>query len=238
MDRMSDERLMAYADGEGDAAERAAIERAIAADPALARRVAAHRALRERLHAAFDPVLAEPLPQRLLDATAGSAPVIDLAAERGRRRWQPMHWGALAASLCVGLLIGRLWQPAARDAALAWIGDAAVAAGPLAAVLETAPSGPEGAARLSFVDRAGRYCRGFALGAQAGLACRAAEGWRIEALAATEAHEAGASGPAYRQAGSALPPAVLAAIDARIAGPALDATAERAAIAAGWQRTR
>lgn len=229
----NDEQLMAYADGEGDAAERAAIERAIAADPALAVRVAEYRALRERLRAAFDPVLAEPLPQRLVDAARGVAPVVDLAAERARRRWQAGHWGALAASLCLGLLLGRLWLPAVRDTSLALQGSVAVAAGPLARALDTAPSDPQAAPRLSFVDRDGHYCRGFALQAQAGLACRAAEGWRIEALAATP--ESAASG-SYRQAGSALPPAVLTAIDARIAGAALDASAERAAIAAGWER--
>ena len=232
---MTDERLMAYADGEGDAAERAAVEQAIAADPALAERVAAQRARRERRRAAVAPVLSEPLPQRLLDAARGAAPVIDLATERSKRRWQPVHWGAIAASLCLGLLVGRLWQPVVPDAALALTGEVAAAAGPLARALEATPSGPESAARLSFIDRDGRYCRAFALGAQAGLACRAAEGWRIEALASADA---GASGQTYRQASSALPPAVLAAIDARIAGPALDAAAERAAIAAGWRPPR
>jgi hypothetical protein len=39
---------------------------------------------------------------------------------------------------------------------------------------------------------------------------------------------------AYRQAGSDLPPAVLDAIDARIAGKPLDAAGEEAARARGW----
>jgi hypothetical protein len=38
-----------------------------------------------------------------------------------------------------------------------------------------------------------------------------------------------------RQAGSALPPAVLADIDARIDGPSLDVQAERQARAQGWR---
>jgi hypothetical protein len=40
----------------------------------------------------------------------------------------------------------------------------------------------------------------------------------------------------YRQAGSDMPAAVLDAIDQRIAGASLDAAAERAARAQGWQR--
>ena len=39
----------------------------------------------------------------------------------------------------------------------------------------------------------------------------------------------------YRQASSALPPAVLAEIDARLQGEPLDAAAERKARDAGWR---
>ncbi|MFN3843995.1 MAG: zf-HC2 domain-containing protein, partial [Rehaibacterium terrae] len=62
--RISDERLMAYVDGELDAAQAAQVEAAIAADPALAAAVARQRRLRERLRAAFDPVLDQPVPER------------------------------------------------------------------------------------------------------------------------------------------------------------------------------
>ena len=41
----------------------------------------------------------------------------------------------------------------------------------------------------------------------------------------------------YRQAGSALPPAVLDAIDARIDGAPLDAAGEEAARRRGWENT-
>ena len=68
----SDETVMAYADGELDAASRAAVEAAMATDPQLAQRVARHRALRERLRAALRPVLDEPLPERLLEGVRGA----------------------------------------------------------------------------------------------------------------------------------------------------------------------
>ena len=44
----SEETLIAYADGELDAATRAALEAALASDPQLAQRIERHRALRAR----------------------------------------------------------------------------------------------------------------------------------------------------------------------------------------------
>ncbi len=68
-----DETLMAYADGELDAAQRAEVEAAIAANPRLAERVEQHRALRRKLNAAFDPVLQDTVPHALIAAAHGSS---------------------------------------------------------------------------------------------------------------------------------------------------------------------
>ena len=69
---ISEELLMAYADGELDApehaADRAAVESAMEADAGVARRVEKHRALRRQLSAAFDGVLNETIPERLMGA--------------------------------------------------------------------------------------------------------------------------------------------------------------------------
>jgi hypothetical protein len=72
------------------------------------------------------------------------------------------------------------------------------------------------------------------MGTSAGLACRAGGQWRIPVLAEAAPEAAGG----YRQAGSALPAAVLDAIDERIAGKPLDAAGEEAARARGWQPGR
>jgi hypothetical protein len=72
------------------------------------------------------------------------------------------------------------------------------------------------------------------MGSSAGLACRAAGQWRIPVLTETTPEATGG----YRQAGSALPPAVLDAIDERIAGKPLDAAGEEAARSRGWQSAR
>jgi anti-sigma factor RsiW len=70
---ISDEDLMAYADGELDTKTRAQVEEAMAADPQIARRVAEHKALRHRLRSSYDKVLDEPVPDRLVAAARGRA---------------------------------------------------------------------------------------------------------------------------------------------------------------------
>lgn len=246
----SDEVLMAYVDGELDAPTRAAIDTALedGADAELMQRVHEQRALREQISLAFDPVLDEPMPLRLLAATraaAGTAPpsnVVDLHAGRGRQRWRWPEWGAMAASLAIGVVAGALLL---RDSGLPTspvVADAGrlVAAGDLAAALNTRVAaevrgGDAVLLGVSFVAGSGEYCRSFALrhDGAAGLACRRGDAWQVDLLA----HGAPATAPArYREAGVALPAAVLRAIDERIEGQALDAQAERAAVARGWQR--
>jgi hypothetical protein len=229
----SDDTLMAYADGELEPAERAAIEQAMRTDPAIAAAVERHRALRADVAAAFAGILDEPVPARLQPP----APVVSLAAERDkRRRWSWPEWGALAATLVVGVLAGRM-IPGGGGPAIAGNGGQVVAQGELAAALDRQVGGKaEGAVKVgvSFAARDGAYCRGFVMGASAGLACREGGQWKIPVLA--EAAKEAAGG--YRQAGSALPPAVLDAIDARIADKPLDAAGEEAARARAWQPAR
>ncbi|MFK4874007.1 anti-sigma factor family protein [Novosphingobium sp. ZW T3_23] len=100
------EELMALADGELPPEEAARVAAAVAADPALARRLEAERALRSALRGHLEPVAQEPVPDALTDriaraaaedserrATEGMtgtgratpAEVFDLAAARTRR---------------------------------------------------------------------------------------------------------------------------------------------------------
>jgi len=230
----SDDTLMAYADGELDPAERAAIERAMRTDPAIAAAVERHRALRADVAAAFAGILDEPVPARLQPP----APIISLdAAREKRRRWSWPEWGALAATLVVGVLAGKMIPGGGGAPAISGNGNQVVAQGELASALDRQVGGRgNGAVKVgvSFAARDGAYCRGFVMGASAGLACRAGGQWRIPVLA--EAQQQAAGG--YRQAGSALPPAVLDAIDARIADKPLDAAGEEAARARNWQPGR
>src|SRR5215472_5681215 len=242
----SEETLSAYADGEVDAVTRAALEAALANDPQLALRVARHRALRARVRDAFTPVLEEPVPERLLASVRGTAPgertgnVVPLKP-RPRARWSWPQWGAMAASLVVGLLLGPLvLRPSAPQAPLATSGGRVLASGVLARALSqqlssAEPAGAPVAIGVSFRARSGGYCRTFVLHESqslAGLACREGPAWQVKALAQSEAP--GAAGGGYAQAASELPPAVARTLDDLIAGEPLDAAAETAARERGW----
>lgn len=241
-----DETLMAYADGELDAGQRARVEQAMRSDPQVAAAVERHRALRNDVFAAFAGVLDEPVPARLQPAAARETQPhvrVDLLAQAGATplppRWHWRQWGAIAASLAAGVLAGALgWQQVQGGDASPFgrQDDALVARGELADALSQrlTADAAQGAVRLgvSFQARDGAYCRSFRLGSTAGLACRDAGAWRIPVLAQSAEEAQGA----YRQAGSGMPAAVLDAIDERIAGASLDAAAERAARAQGWRR--
>jgi hypothetical protein len=247
----SEETLMAYADGELDPAARAALEAAMAADPGLAERVARHQALRARLRAVLDPVLDEPLPERLLESVRGApalrpaAKVIPLKrpAAPAAPRWSWPQLGALAASLVLGALLGPLLlHPPAGGGAVVTHDGRMLAGGALARALteQLASNQPPGAPveiGVSFRARDGGYCRSFVLHeekALAGIACRERDAWRLEVLAQAPTSASAAGG--YRPAGSALPPSVAHTLDELRAGEALDASAEAAARARGWER--
>jgi len=239
--------LQAYVDGELDAAEAAQIDAALAQDEVLARRVRQMQALNVQLRAAFDPVLDEPVPERLsamLQAQPRSAVSLTLlegghAADTESRR-KPRRWllpgAALAAS--VALLAAGLWWRAGSGMVRLQHGES-YAAGELDRALDHAlASEPDPQASvaigLSFRASDGHVCRTFTIRtppARAGLACHSAAGWALPVLGPAMPSEGGE----LRQAASDLPSAVQAAIDARLRGEVFDAQQERAARAAGWR---
>jgi hypothetical protein len=241
----TDEVLMAYADDELDARTRAAVEAAMASDPQIARRIAQHLALRNRVQSAFSGVLHEPVPARLLrivqsESTARQGDkVVRLRRPRARRsRWP--QWSAIAASLIVGIIAGRLGLWAGNPGPTVIRGERMLASGALADALSNQLAADQPAAApvrigVSFRSKAGRYCRTFTLRqpASGGLACRAAGGWEIDVLASAQSRGGGPG--TYRQAASTVPPAVAAAVGDQIAGEPLDARAEAAARARHWQ---
>lgn len=236
---------MAYADGELDPATRAAVEAAMASDPQLALRVERHRALRGRIRSAFDTVLDEPVPARLLEAVRaapgapGESKVVPLHRHPLRRGSWP-QWTAIAASLIVGLVAGRLASLRPGNAApIATRDGRMLASGVLASALSEQLASRQSAVDpvrigVSFRAKTGEYCRTFSLrrpAALAGLACRSGKDWRIGVLVGAPPRGAGT----YRQAASAMPPALIAAVDAEISGQPLDAPAEAAARSRHWQ---
>jgi hypothetical protein len=246
---VSDETLMAYADGEVDAATRAIVEAAIRDDPEIRRRVAHHQALREVVKGAFAAVIDEPVPQRLIAAARGAPAgnVVDLAGARDaaaakapRRRlrsWQP---AAMAASLLLGLALGYLgWRGSNTLVTVSANGELVAGAG-LAEALSSQlsadhPPGTVATTGLSFHAKTGDYCRMFSLTAthaDSGLACREGGSWKIKVLARSPETSANSSG--FRPAASAVSPAVRAAVEESIDGEPLDQAGEIAARRRNW----
>lgn len=232
------ERLAAFADGELPEAEARIVEMQVARDADLARQVAAHRALRQRLSAHFAPILNAPLPDHLVAQLAPSDPqVVDFATARERRdsrrslpRWTWIAAPALAASLVLAVVL-----PRQDKGETMLVEGRAYAAGPLAEALGSQLSANQPASTqtrilLSFKDSTGAYCRGFSGKAQAGIACRDQNGWQLRKLIGG----AQGRGGDYQQAGSQDVELMTLAQDMAPEG-ALDANQEQMAKAHGWQ---
>jgi anti-sigma factor RsiW len=114
MQKPSDETLIAYLDGELDTESRSEVESWLEADAELRDHVAALAASAEALRAAFEPVLHEPVPERLLAAARGvpaaSAEIVDFKAVQKTNAQRPLMqrpWARFAMAAGVGgLLIG------------------------------------------------------------------------------------------------------------------------------------
>lgn len=254
---ISEEKLMAYADGELSAEDAVEVEAEVAADPALKAKVEKHRRLRVKLAGAFQGVIEERTPQRLSAAVEGrshmSAELVDLEAvrhakealkqaERPKRpAWAP--WALAAGIAAVGLIVA---APLFLKAPLTPQGQQLLAANaggmtagaPLARALDRElASDPKPGERiaigLTFKDHSGAWCRSFTSEGDglAGLACRNGARWRVEVVAASP-H---AARKEFQVAGSGAPAAVQAAIAAALAGQPLDAAAERRARDGGWR---
>ncbi len=245
--KFSDEILMAYADDELDPRTRAAVDAAMAADPEIARRIEQHKALRARLRSAFDKVLEEPVPDRLLTAVRNAPEnrregnVVPLR-RKPVRRWSTPQWGAIAASLVIGALLGQAWVRSAGSGPITARNGELRASGVLERALSGQLASDQTAAApvqigVSFRSKSGNYCRSFMLrepNSLAGLACRDDNEWHVQMLAQTAAEASGNT--QYRQAASAMPRSVLEAVEEQIAGDPLDAPAEAAARNKGWAR--
>lgn len=249
---LTDETLMAYADGEVDAETRAAIDSAIREDPELRSRVERHRALRGAMQGAFSSVLEEPVPERLIAAARGpraaaAENVVGFSRARNAaraarhpldaRRWQP---AAMAASLLIGLGLGYTAWHNSNALLKSSPSDGLIAGAALTDALSRQlsadrPAGSVAATGISFRDKAGNYCRTFSLtvaNRSSGLACREGDSWKIKLLAQSSSAAANASN--FRQAGSGDAAAVRAAVEESIAGEPLDQAGEIAARRSGW----
>lgn len=225
--------IAAYVDGELDLVRAKRLEKAMAEDAPLAKAVEAERTLRARLSAHFDPVAEEPVPDRLAALLSDNVSLLDEQRSKKTARWyrrSVMQWGAMAASLVVGLMIGG--TALNRDGGYVRDdGGILVASGELADALQTQLASTQGTdpkirIGTSFAAKESGYCRTFESASLDGIACRAGKDWQLKQTLS------GNGTSAYRQASAG---ALAEAAAAMMAGEPMDAGAEKAATEKGWK---
>ena len=234
--------IMAYVDGECDAVTAKRIEKAMETDSALAEQIDQAQALRDKLSAHYDPVAGEPIPDRLtamLTASAASNVDSSFTARRtgqdlGQQRRRSMgvaQWGAMAATLALGVVVGQYGLGSGSNAPFAEQGGALIASGPLDKALETQldsaqSDGSDYRIGLTFRTKTGSICRSFTGEAVSGIGCREGQQWKMHSTlpGGTEAD--------YRQASSSEINAIAAEM---MADAPVDAETERQLLESGWK---
>lgn len=223
------ETLMAYADGELSPIEAKRVERAVAADPALAAAVERHRALGAQLRGVFAPIADAGVPPGVETLLRDSATVTPLAPRRVSAA--PKWLGAIAASLVIGLVVGQTLPRVASESGIAMEAGQMIARGDVARALDTQLASTQAADAqvrigVTFRDTGGDLCRTFEHGAVGGIACSNGGDWRMARLYGGVEAQA----TEFRQAGSANA-AMMVDAQTMMAGEPLDAAGEAAALA-------
>lgn len=238
---ISPEELTAFADGQLEGEAHARVAAAIEADPELARQVAAHRALAEKLSGHFAPILDQPVPDKLTAMLTGAqdsepegpAEVVDFAAAKERaeakRRLPALGsgwgWGggAIAAALVAAIVLNT-----GDSAPNATYADAQLASALNTQLVAVQSTGADTRILLSFRNESGEYCRAFTQAEASGIACRDDSGWRQEAIGEGSSD----SETEFRMAGSEAE--ILAAAQDMASDGALTAEEEVEAAANDW----
>jgi len=115
MQQRSDDRLVAYLDGELEAAQQSEVEAWLDADPAARRRMAALAESARLLRRALDETIHEPVPDRLIAAARGEtvapqagAEIVPFSQRLGAQIAGPRRWwiGLPVAASLFGILVG------------------------------------------------------------------------------------------------------------------------------------
>ncbi len=255
MTDLSDETLLAYADGMLEPEEVAAVEQQLAEDRAAQERLEALREGGRLAQLAFpepnDDGKDDPFAKLLMAEEETAEPVPKVVAFP-KRREKPRGLAAwtlpLAASLAlaVGLAAGLSWERVAGTGGTS--GDL-LAAGPVASdsLLHRALEGSasyesleeaEGSVTplLSFRDSRGHYCREYqtveAGKAAAGLACKTDGSWLATAVVAFP----DASGSDYTTASGPAAELLSSLLQQEMQGEPLTSEEERQAIKGAWQQ--
>ncbi len=263
MTDVSDEMLMAYADGELEAHDRTRVEAYLEQSADGRHRLAVFTATGRRLAGLFDQPIREPVPQRLIDAVMGARPqnghVVGLDKARRARAPSsaPPSWALLAASVSLiavgaGLYLRSNASLNADDAFAVSLSAAGerIAVAELAQTLDATPSGSAAVRDIggvaatikpvfTFATAANGYCRQYVISRTAGIslggvACRDGSGqWRIETHVPFLPEHS--NDGQIVTAGKSDLPAVEATVDQLISGDVLSAGDEAALMHSGWK---
>lgn len=264
MARITDEMLMAYADGALGKDEAEAVERALSEGDAEARKaVEAFRRSALLVRTAFADDGREPVPSALVDMVLGKdakptakASVLRLRPKRFDRFAMAMAASLAAVALVGGLTLALRPSPTAVTAGQFEVGPVEPRS-QLANVLATIPSsvpvdtgakGIEGAQLMivgTFLDKSGRICREVEVmdsslsPQQVAVACRAEdrESWTIEGVARiAKAPDPSPHDPRYAPAGASETDALKGLHLMLGAKEPLSADEELSLIKDGWRR--
>lgn len=224
---ISEEQLMAYADGELAREDRDAIEAALLDNEQAQGTLGDEWRLRRSLFALYDPALEEPVPERLtrlVEESGAASPRQANDGSPGRTWWRNVT--AIAASLALGIFVGHGF---AGDPASTGTGALRIADGEIARALDVQLASSQSLdapvqVGISFRGEAGRPCRSFQSAGMVGLACREDRAWAMKLLAPIER-----SGPfEYSRAASASA-LIMKSAQELMAGEPMDAAEEREA---------
>jgi hypothetical protein len=246
---ITDELLVAFVDGELDAAQREMVGAILERDPALQRRAAEMRLSCDLLREAFPLQPPDRVPERI-DATARrlAGACAQHSRHAGREsRFPRKH--AVAAGLLVCAAVSAAyfaWQRAEPTRQMATALAQIDPDNPLYALLESTPSAlaihvpQEDAvlrAILTFRAEDGRFCREFEIlassGASTGVACRDDGKWRTEVLLSAAA--APPSSQYYTPAAGSDDPAIAEAVEKLMQGEPMSAREEAEVLTHGWR---
>jgi hypothetical protein len=241
--KITEEMIMALADGELGGAEADAVREAIAADSTLRDQFDRYQDSRQLLSSGFEGLLERPVPEGMrslvLEQAAPGGAVVSLEAARARRGrlfgFDVLSQAAAAAVLLGAAALGGYQigqnEPAKDGLVLAGI---LPAGSPISAALSAAPAGTsvevggaEFLAVATYQVAEGQVCREFELNRDGsgavGLACRVDAGWQVEVAALNVA--AGSKGQFLPASADAFE-LVGAALDAKGDYEAVDAESE------------
>ncbi|MGL4636326.1 MAG: anti-sigma factor family protein [Beijerinckiaceae bacterium] len=251
---ISDEMLMAFADGEADEATMLLVEDALEKDETLAERLEVFMATRHILKKEFNDIAREPVPDHLTKfvmsggemQAAKAMPATKVTQDNVPSRWRPMSMAAAILGVVaggIGYLLGAANIPQTGGGPMLVLATADQQLGTMLATRTDGSKaswgdkargyGGEITMRATHRTRAG-YCRTYGItdskGADfGGVSCRVGNVWRTEVLTA-EGQNIGGYAPA-----SGMAKAIEAFLDAADAEDPLSQAAVAERIANEWK---